>query len=417
MKSLSLAFITLFICSSGYAQNNAIIKQRTAEFISYFNAEKADSLYILLADKIKSELPLTTLGSAIQQLKAAHGNLSNSEYFGTQQGINVYIAMFEKPGLVLHINFDKTNQVIGFFTMADQRELSGSVTIKTATATLKGTISVPEVTRPVPVVLLIAGSGPTDRDGNSLLINGKSNYFQQLSDSLKLKNIAVLRYDKRGVGQSTTSKALADVTFEDMVDDAGAIIKMLKTDKRFSKVIVAGHSEGSLVGMLAAEREKADAFISLSGSGTSADVILKTQLKAGVSPADYRKATSIIDSIKMGNFTKQKMEGGFNSLFNSAVQPYLYSWMKYDPKQVISKLNVPVLIIQGANDIQVSVDNAHALKKAAPNAVLELIPEMSHILKKAPIDKQQNMATYTMPDLPLHPQLIQTMTQFIYGLN
>ncbi|MEO6849061.1 MAG: alpha/beta fold hydrolase, partial [Mucilaginibacter sp.] len=251
----------------------------------------------------------------------------------------------------------------------------------------------------------------------STLISGKSNYFLQISDALKQKNIAVLRYDKRAVGQSTTTKPIKDITFDDMVDDAAAVVKMLKADKRFSKVIVAGHSEGSLVGMLAAEREKADAFISLSGPGVPADIILKTQLKVGSSTANYTSAVSIIDSIKTGNFTKQKLDENYNALFNPIVQPYLYSWMKYDPRQAISKLTIPILIVQGTNDIQVSVNDAENLKKAAPKAQLKLISGMSHILKVGPADRQQNAATYGMPDLPLHPNLIPILTDFINSLK
>lgn len=412
-----LPFILVLMLGPAYAQKNAIADQRAAKFISYFNAGKVDSIYTLLADETKSKASLAVIGLAVQQLKGGLGNLVKSEYFGMLQGANVYLATFERAGPVLYISFDKANHIVGFFTGVDKREPAGSITVKTADAVLKGTLSVPQINRPVPVVLLIAGSGPTDRDGNSQLLSGKSNYFFQISDALKLKNIAVFRYDKRGVGQSTTAKPIADITFDDMVEDAVAIIKMLKADKRFSKVIVAGHSEGSLIGMLSSEREKADAFISLSGPGMPADVLLKTQIKAGASAVDYTRAALIIDSIKTGHFTKQKMDVAFNSLFNPTLQPYLYSWMKYDPRQAISKLTIPVLIVQGTNDIQVSVNDAKALKKADPSAQLKLLLGMSHILKQGPADKIQNAATYTQPDLPLHPDLVPILTAFIEGLK
>jgi pimeloyl-ACP methyl ester carboxylesterase len=387
VKSFLLFSIALLMLSPAYAQKNAVAEQNMAKFISYFNAEKTDSLYTLFADEVKPKLSPAILGGAAQQLKGGLGNLVKSEYFGAQQGVNVYIATFERSGPVLYINFDNTNKIIGFFAHADKREEAGTITVKTTSAILKGTLSVPQVTKPVPVVLLIAGSGPTDRDGNSQLISEKSNYLLQISNALQLKNIAVLRYDKRGVGQSTTTKPIGDITFDDMVDDAAAIVKILKADKRFSKVIVAGHSEGSLIGMLAAGREKANAFISLSGPGAPADVILKTQLKARATAADYAKTTLIIDSIKAGNFPRQKIDKNFNSLFNPVLQPYLYSWMKYDPSQVISKLTIPILIVQGTNDIQVSVNDAQSLKKAAPDAQLKLISGMSHILKEGAADR------------------------------
>ena len=417
MKPFLLFSIVLLILSPAYAQKSLLNEQNAAKFINYFNSGKTDSLYTLLADEIKPKISLATLEGAVQQLKAVLGNLVKSEYFDFQQGKTVYIAIFERSGPVFYISFDNTNKIVGFFVNIDKREMPSSVTIPTANAVLKGTLSVPAVTKLIPVVLLIAGSGPTDRDGNSTLISGKSNYFLFISDALKKSDIAVLRYDKRAVGQSTTTKIIKNITFEDMVDDAAAIVKMLKADKRFSKVIVAGHSEGSLVGMLAAQREKADAFISLSGSSVTADIILKNQLKMNSSAADYTREVSIIDSIKAGNFTKQKLDGSFNALFNPVVQPYMYSWMKFDPQQAISKLTMPVLIIQGTNDIQVGVNDAQALKKANPKAQLKLISGMSHILKVAPTDRQQNAATYAIPDLPLHPDLIPILTDFINSLR
>jgi pimeloyl-ACP methyl ester carboxylesterase len=265
-------------------------------------------------------------------------------------------------------------------------------------------------------VLLIGGSGPTDRNGNSAL-GEQSNNLLKISEGLVLQNIAVLRYDKRGIGQSTTTKATANVTFDDMVDDAIAFIKLLKADKRFSKIIVAGHSEGSLIGMLACERENADAFISLSGPAVPADVILKTQLKPGLSANDYDKAASIIDTIKAGRPIKQKLAPGLESFFHPSVQPYLHSWMLYNPSQEIARLTIPVLIVQGTNDIQVDAANGGQLKNADPKAQLKLITGMSHILKEAPADRQGNIATYTNPDLPLHPQLIASLVQFIAGLK
>src|SRR6185312_10996746 len=134
-------------------------------------------------------------------------------------------------------------------------------TVKSGDATLKGTLSVPQTNQPVPVVLLIAGSGPTDRDGNSALLSQKINNLLMISNELKLKNIAVLRYDKRGTGTSSPGEAYP--TFNDEVNDAEAMVKYLKADKRFSKVIIAGHSEGVLIGALVAQRQPVDAFISM----------------------------------------------------------------------------------------------------------------------------------------------------------
>jgi pimeloyl-ACP methyl ester carboxylesterase len=418
MKLFIITCIALLTLSNSYAQNTSS-DLSSKKFISYFNSGKADSISILLSDDAKKSITPDKISGAITQLKAALGNLTKSEFFQGDENTITYLATFEKSGPVLYLNFNKTNKIIGFFVNIDKREkdLPGTVTLKTNTAVLKGTLSMPNTTQQIPVVLLIAGSGPTDRNGNSMLSGGKPNYLLQISDALTLKNIAVLRYDKRGIGQSTTTKTEAELTFNDIVEDASAFIKFLKADKRFSKVIVMGHSEGSLVGMLACEKENVDAFVSISGAAFPADVILKTQIKETASPEIYKKAVLIIDSIKAGKKVIQKLDRDFKSIFHPSVQPYLYSWMQYNPSIEISKLTLPTLIVQGTNDVQVGVLNAEELKKSNPNAQLKLIKGMNHVLKEAPADRTQNIATYTAADLPLDMELIPVLSQFISNLK
>ena len=137
----------------------------------------------------------------------------------------------------------------------------------------------------MPVVLLLSGSGPTDRNGNSPMLPGKNNSLQMLAEGLASNGIASLRYDKRGVGESAKAMmAEADLRFETYVDDAVAWCEQLRKDKRFSAVIIAGHSEGSLIGMLAAKRCNAAGFISIAGAGRAAADILRTQLAGKLPP-------------------------------------------------------------------------------------------------------------------------------------
>ena len=149
----------------------------------------------------------------------------------------------------------------------------------TSTGTINGTLQFPAVYKRVPLVILIAGSGPTDRNGNNEQM--ENNCLKMLADSLESAGIASLRYDKRGIAASKAAgMEESDLRFENYVDDAAAWIQMLRKDMRFSKIIVAGHSEGSLIGMIAVDREHADGFISIAGAGSSADIILKQQLAA-----------------------------------------------------------------------------------------------------------------------------------------
>jgi pimeloyl-ACP methyl ester carboxylesterase len=421
MRYFFLTGIALLMSLAARSQSKNPANVFAAKAIKYYNSGQADSLYALGSDEFKQSVSLDKLDMIIRQMKGAFGNLVKNEYAVGDKNTDSYIITFERSVQVLYLSFNKNNKMIGLHVGPDiqrtpEPDQAGSVTVKTGSAVLKGTLSVPNVAQKVPVVLLIGGSGPTDRNGNQTL-GEQSNNLLKLSDGLVLQNIAVLRYDKPWSGQTISTKAEADLTFDDIVDDAIAFIKLLKADKRFSKIIVAGHSEGSLIGMLACEREGADAFISLSGPAVPADIILKTQLKQGLSANDYSKAASIIDTTKAGIPVKQKLAPGLESIFRPSVQPYWHSWMQYNPGQEIARLAIPVLIVQGTNDIQVDAINGQQLKNADPKAQLKLITGMNHILKEAPADRQGNIATYTNPDLPLHPQLVPSLVQFISGLK
>lgn len=281
---------------------------------------------------------------------------------------------------------------------------------------LEGTLTMPaNPKKTVPVVVLIAGSGPTDRNGNS----GKllqTNCYQQLADSLAARGVAVLRYDKRGSG--TNLKAAAGklneekARFDNYVADAAGFVAQLKADKRFSKIVVAGHSEGSLVAMLAARQTQAAGFISIAGAGRNIADVLKVQLKT--LPDTLRNvAYRDLDSLRAGQAVRQPNFMLLN-LFRPSVQPYLMSWMQYDPAQEIKRFVGPVLIIQGKHDIQVAVSEAEALKTARPDARLMLFGEMNHILKNAPSDRAENIKTYTQPALPLTPGLAGAIAGFVF---
>ena len=287
------------------------------------------------------------------------------------------------------------------------------VTLKTGTGEIYGTLLVPERDKTVPVVLIISGSGPTDRNGNNPMMTNNS--LKMTAEALRDEEIASLRYDKRGVAKSERAGAdESKLRFENYIDDAAGWIKMLKSDQRFNKVIVLGHSEGSLIGMIASLKGGADAFISVAGAGKPADEILKEQLKTQPS---YVKdlAYPIIDKLKKGD-TVPDVNPLLNSLFRPSVQPYLISWFKYNPAKEIKKLKIPVLIIQGTTDLQVKVNDAEALKKADKKAELVIIDGMNHILKQADNNKEENLKTYDEPNLPLHKEYVSAITSFIKSL-
>ena len=280
--------------------------------------------------------------------------------------------------------------------------------VQTPTGELYGTLTVPILKGTFPVALIIAGSGPTDRNGNNAQM--KNNSLLLLAHELAAQGIASIRYDKRGIGASKDALISEEnLRFENYAEDAKAWAAQLKADSRFRKLIIIGHSEGSLLGMLACEQ--ADAFVSLAGAGRPIDVILKEQLAAQLSGQKklLRAANEGLSKLKEGKLVEDAPAELFG-LFRPAVQPYMMSWMKYDPAVEISKLKIPVIIIQGTTDLQVKEEDARLLFMSYPlNSRLIIIEGMNHILKLSPSDRQKNIETYSNPELPLAEELLRTL--------
>lgn len=284
------------------------------------------------------------------------------------------------------------------------------ITLKTETGNIEGTLLLPDAKLPVPVALIIAGSGPTDRDGNNPMM--KNNSLKMLSAELAKKGIASLRFDKRGIAQSQQAGLKeADLRFENYIQDAESWIKLLKQNKNFSKVIVIGHSEGSLIGMVASQNENVAKFISIAGIGQPADMTIREQLKAQP-PFVLEQSAPILDELVKGK-TVENVPQMLFSLFRPSVQPYMISWFKYDPQKEIAKLKKPVLIVQGTTDIQVSVEDAKRLKAANQSAKMTLIAGMNHIFKNADADRTKNIQTYSQPELPVNAELVDVICSFI----
>jgi predicted alpha/beta hydrolase len=128
------------------------------------------------------------------------------------------------------------------------------------------------------VALIIAGSGPTDRDGNNPAM--RNNSLKMLAEAMNKNGIVSLRYDKRGIARSRNAGLKeADLRFENYVDDAKAWINYLKKELKFTTIFVIGHSEGSLIGMIASQYKNVTKFVSIAGAGQPADKIIREQLK------------------------------------------------------------------------------------------------------------------------------------------
>ncbi len=283
--------------------------------------------------------------------------------------------------------------------------------IKIDSAKISGTLTMPDSTRNYPLMIIVAGSGPTDRDGNNNL-GIKTFSYKYLSDTLANENIATFRYDKRGVAKSQV-KGLKeqDLVFETYVDDLIEIINYFKKNEKFTEIILLGHSEGALVAAVACSKTEISKFISVAGTAKPADSILIEQL-SNKSDIDISKVKKIINNIKKGQITPV-FDKNLAAIFRPSVQPYLASWMKFNPVNIYSKIQIPVLIIHGKTDVQIPVSDAYLLDSACVNSKIIIIEKMNHILKNASADTTKNLETYKKANLPLNKVLIKKIIQFI----
>jgi fermentation-respiration switch protein FrsA (DUF1100 family) len=295
---------------------------------------------------------------------------------------------------------------------------SETVVLDTPGGRLHGTLELPaRGAAPHAVALIISGSGPTDRNGNSSVIPGANNSLKYLAEGLAAAGIASLRYDKRGVAESVmAAKSEEDLRFDTYIEDAVLWGQRLRADKRFGALVVVGHSEGSLIGMVAARRLGAEGFVSVAGAGRRADVVILEQMKQQLSPELYAKTEEIFRALAEGKVVAD-VPPALAPLFRPSVQPYVGSWLRYDPAAEVSKLKVPVLIAQGEHDLQVSVEDARLLSKAQPSAKLLLVAGMNHVLKDAPSDASRQAAAYSDPALPVAPKLLAEVIAFVKGIK
>lgn len=286
-----------------------------------------------------------------------------------------------------------------------------AIVLETPSASIHGTLNSSKPDKQTPLVIILAGSGPTDRNGNNTS-SLQTDAYKMISDTLAVHGIASLRYDKRGVAESYSSGFQEeDLRFEDYVSDAVQWIEKIKQDDRFSDIFVIGHSEGSLIGMLAIQETTVSGYISVVGPAQTADSIILEQL-AGQPPEIFDEAESIIASLNQGMLV-QDVSQQLYTLFRPSVQPYLISWFNYNPVEEVTKINVPLLIVHGTADLQVNSTEARALADANSKAVLVIIDHMNHVLKDAGDDIQANLATYSNPTLPLNTEFCKVLTNFI----
>jgi esterase/lipase len=302
-------------------------------------------------------------------------------------------------------------QILSLFTLFIlQFSFSQEVFVKEQQITIDqftdGTLLHPEVQN-APLMILIQGSGPVNRDGNAPMM--KNNGMKKIAEELSQKGIATFRFDKRIFKMDKLKIKEENLSFDDFVTDVIAIVEHFRKTGSYNKIILAGHSEGSLIGILAAQKTKIDGFISFAGPGRAIDEIIVGQLSKQ-SQELSENARKAFNEIK-ANGSTQNYSPYLESIFRASVQPYIKSWMSYDPSVEIAKLEVPVLIITGSSDLQVDVTDAKILAEAKPGAELVILDNMNHIFRKIEGEDLENTKAYNEPERPLHEDLIPTILE------
>jgi pimeloyl-ACP methyl ester carboxylesterase len=266
-----------------------------------------------------------------------------------------------------------------------------------------------------PAVLIIAGSGPTDRDGNGPGLS--TDTYKFLAEGFAAQGIRSLRYDKRGIGESRAMVTREeDARFTHFVDDAISAVKSLSARVDVSKIVVAGHSEGALIAILAAQRIDVAGVVLLTPTGRPLATVLRNQLQASVPEPLRADAFNILDKLSAGERVEQ-IRPELNALFRPSVQPFLMSLINVDPAEELKKLKSPVLLVRAGRDLQIQRSDFDALSKARPDIRTVTLPQANHILKIAPEDRAGNIAMYTNRRTPLDPGLMPPLVEFVRNVG
>ena len=258
------------------------------------------------------------------------------------------------------------------------------------------------------LAIIIAGSGPTDRDGNQNFL--KTSNLKKLAIALTNSGIATFRYDKRIVKQIRQNNVDPNIMFDDFVNDAIEVTNYFKKQNTYKKIYIIGHSQGSLIGLLAA-KDRADGFISLAGAGQTIDNVITEQVNK-TAPMFTEDTKRVFGILKEGKTTSE-YPPALASIFDLSVQKFIANWMNYDPVVEIKKLDMPILVINGTKDLQVSVAEAKLLNDAAENSELKLIDKMNHVLFIIEGDDQENAKSYNDHAGKVSEELINDIISFI----
>lgn len=272
---------------------------------------------------------------------------------------------------------------------------------------IEGTLATPYSDDKVPLVIFVMDAGAINREGNDRM--SKNDAFKLLATQLAKQGVASYRYDKRLFKIDAFGIRENEISIDHFIEDAAAIVSYFQKNGNYTKIIIAGHGQGSLVGMIAA-KNNVDGFISIAGNAQSIDQIVVQQLEKQAPGLDKSAAVAFSDLKEKGR--AMNYDPALESIFGYQLQPFMKSWLKYTPSEEIKDLDIPILILQGDKDLQVEVSEAEKLKEAVPNAEYVLIENMNHILREIKGSRLENHKSYNEYWLEIMPEVTTTIASF-----
>ncbi len=285
------------------------------------------------------------------------------------------------------------------------------------TISLAGTLTLPHGEGPWPAAVLITGSGAQDRDENTPGPGGlKLGIFRSIADALTRSGIAVLRYDDRGVGGSGGDLNTAGLS--DLVADVEAAVRYLRGRGEIdgARIALVGHSEGAIIAPIVAAADRGIAAVVLmAGTSTPLDSVLVEQFEGAAREAGGDSA-AIAEAGEMARQLSRAIRGGgdveaelpaqFKALAGNV--KWLREHFQHDPLATVRQVKVPVLIVNGEQDVQVAPEHARRLDRALteaghPDHALRIFPRLNHLFA---LSKGEGTAEYADPNAKVDAEFL-----------
>ncbi|WP_298312509.1 alpha/beta hydrolase [uncultured Aquimarina sp.] len=273
---------------------------------------------------------------------------------------------------------------------------------------IEGTLATPYSDDSVPLVIFIMDAGAINREGNDRM--SKNDAFKLLAIDLAKQGVATYRYDKRLFKIDALGIREHEISLDHFIQDAQSVVEYFKKNGNYTKIILAGHGQGSLIGIIAA-KNNVDGFISIAGNAQSVDQIVIQQLEKQAPGLDKSAAVAFTDLKEKGR--AMNYDPALESIFSYKLQHFMKSWIKYTPSEEIKNLDIPILILQGDKDLQVEVSEAEKLKEAVPNAEYVIIENMNHILREIKGSRLENHKSYNEYWLKIMPEVTSSIINFV----